>query len=91
MPAVESGKRPPENTVGRHSGRRHVLLHRGCDRIDQMDRETQVIGTRGTRFHSHPKHRFALYLTRHFCVYERLHMYKLEIITAFQQDTDDTL
>lgn len=40
---VEPGKCMLENTIGRHDGRSHVLLHRDWDSIDQMDRETQVI------------------------------------------------
>lgn len=40
--AVEPGKCAFKNTVGRHAGRGHVLLHRDWNRIDQMDREAQV-------------------------------------------------
>lgn len=43
MFAAESGERARENTVLRDDGRGHVLLHRGWDRVDQMDREAQVI------------------------------------------------
>lgn len=42
VPAVKSGERSSENTLGRHGGRGHVLLHRGCNRVYQMDRQAQV-------------------------------------------------